>query len=405
MGTAFRRPSTYVAICAIVVLSVFVANGDLAVHAGPRAQQQASASPPSPAPTRVVRAPQARSLRGTEVLVSGRLFDVGGMPAAGVPLLHDGRVCATTDGDGGFRVATSEAFVDLLVGGERHAPMALRASVVAPEMVCAQLAPVAPWDVAPLAPPTPSVLTGEGTVRSAEGVPVAGAYVTAVGVGVWSRTDEIGRYRLPLWDSEPVLVMQRPGADEQALVARSEPTKLARSRGVVPLPELIAEPGASLRGTLTDPAGEPVEGAQIVVRGEGVSRLCATGTSGRFHVSGLLHGRYVVRALGWRGAIGRSADIVVDDRAAECRLVLEAMQKRRIQVCSESGAPVGNAYVAVVVDGARSDLARADAGGWAEVGTVTGPMDFEVRGGERGAEAHAVRSYDADRSRLVVALP
>ncbi|MFO1076476.1 MAG: carboxypeptidase-like regulatory domain-containing protein [Planctomycetota bacterium] len=399
MRNALRRPSTYVALCAIVVLSVFVARGDLRVTDAPKPERTVSAPP-----VRVLRAPQARSVRGAEAIVTGRLFDCGGAPVANLPLRRGDAVCATTDAAGAFRVPTADAFVDLLVGGGEFAPRLLRASVVAPEPLCARLAPAAPWDEAPTPPPAP-VLTGEGSVRSAAGTPVAGAYVTAVGLGVWSRTDEIGRYTLPLWDSEPVLVMQRPGDDDGALVARSEPTRLSRTRGVVPLPELIAEPGVTLRGTLLDTAGAPVEGAPVAIEGEGVSRLCETGTSGRFHISGLLRGRYAVRPLGWRGAIGRAHEVVVEQHTADCRLVLEPVQKRRIQVCSESGAPVGNAYVAVLVDGARSDVARADDAGWAEVDTVSGQMDFEVRSGADGRLAHSVRAFESDRSRLVVALP
>ena len=55
-------------------------------------------------------------------------------------------------------------------------------------------------------------MTGEGVVRGFDGKPLAGALVTVVGSDAWSRTDEIGRYVLPLSSSTPILVVHHPDA-------------------------------------------------------------------------------------------------------------------------------------------------------------------------------------------------
>ena len=66
----------------------------------------------------------------------------------------------------------------------------------------------------------------QGTVRNLEGKPVAGAYVTAAGSGLWSRTDDIGRYTLPLFDANPTLFVHCGD-----VAGRSEPLALERTHG------------------------------------------------------------------------------------------------------------------------------------------------------------------------------
>ena len=94
----------------------------------------------------------------------------------------------------------------------------------------------------------------------------------------------------------------------------------------------------------------------------------------------------------------------LDGEYADCELRLTRTQKRRVQVCDEAGEPVGNAYVAVHIGGARRELARADAAGWAELPMVAGATEFEVRA-EDGHASLPVRGLDDAQDRLVVAAP
>jgi hypothetical protein len=267
-----------------------------------------------------------------------------------------------------------------------------------PDPLVVELEAAAPWDVEPAESAAP-LLTGEGTVRNLAGKPVAGAYVTAAGSGLWSQTDEIGRYILPLFDAHPTLLVHN---DDCA--ARSARLNLHRTSGVVPLPELIAKAGATIRGTLRDASGNPTEGVPILIKGEGMSRLCVSGQSGRYYVRGLLPGRYEVRSLAFGGALGRSREVVLDRPVVNCELQLEPLLARRVQICRENGSPVSRSYVAVFFEGSRRLVTQADDDGWAEVSLASGSFRFEVRGAD-GTSELAVRRFDSEQTRLVVSSP
>jgi hypothetical protein len=277
-------------------------------------------------------------------------------------------------------------------------------------VLAVQLVPAAPWDVQPAAPASPQCV-GEGLVRSTGGDPVAGAYVTAAGSGLWSRTDEIGRYRLPLCSNEVTLIVHGPAASEGAgVAARSDVIALPRTQGVVPLPELVAEPAGAIRGVVRDSRGAPVAGVPVQLRGEGIVRVAETGSGGRFGVSGLQAGRYTVRPFSFRGALGAPMSVVLDHHVVECDLHLHSSEERRLLILDERGAPVPHAYVAPILAGERTSVGCADADGWAAVrvgvgvGEAAGAWEFEVRAGADHAPA-AVRSFDAAAATLVVALP
>ncbi len=147
-----------------------------------------------------------------------------------------------------------------------------------------------------------------------------------------------------------------------------------------------------------------MEGVPIVVTGEGVSRVCESGTSGHFRIGGLLPGRYDVRPHPWSGSFGRTHELVLDRPVVDCKLTLEPLQAKKMQICREDGLPVSNAYLAVILGGTRSGVLRADGDGWVEVALAPGAVQFEVRG-EDGASELAIRGFDDDQTRLVVAAP
>ncbi len=431
-GFFMKRPSALVVLCATVVLSVFIARGDLRIQTasgdrsrvaqledgpqngsrknGPGARLVES---PADEPT-VVRAQAPARPRNVEmVVVHGRVLDALGfaVDAAKVSVLAGAKQAAAeksaaevqTDTEGRFELVLPQAaFADLRVHAAGNTPRWLRASLTSPDPLVIQLEPEAPWDIEPVVAQAPP-LVGEGSVRDDAGVPLAGAFVTAVGSGLWSRTDEIGRYSLPLYGPNARLLVHETAGDH-ARAARSELVAFEREHGLVPLPELRTAPAGVIRGQLHDVQGAPLEGVPVVIRGEGVRRVCETGTSGRFLVAGLLNGTYEIRPHPWSGSVGRAQEVVLDGAVAECELSLEPVQSRKLQITNESGSPVGKAYVAVLLDGTRSGVTRADEQGWAEVGLASGPVQFEVRG-EDGASEYTVRGLDNEQTRLVVAAP
>jgi len=396
-ASILRRPSVYVALCAVIVVSAFIARGDLRIE-DPSTRNDASRTQ-SGAPKVVHSNRRAPQRTAVAVVVAGRVLDALGYAVSGAEVTVVAGGTATTGPDGRFELSLSKVpFADLWIRGEGYSTRWLRTSLASPDQLVVRLEAEAPWDVEPAECAPPS-LTGEGTVRNLEGKPVAGAYVTAAGSGLWSRTDDIGRYVLPLLDANPILLVH-----SDSLAARSNPLALARTHGVVPLPELVAESGAMIRGTLNDADGNPIEGVPVLIVGEGMSRLCESGTSGRFRVGGLLPGRYEVKPHAWSGALGRSQQVVLDRPIVECELRMEPLLARKVQVCRENGSPVARSYVAVFLEGTRFGVTRADDDGWAEVSLASGTVRFEVRG-EDGASELEVRGFDREQTKLVVAAP
>jgi hypothetical protein len=122
-----------------------------------------------------------------------------------------------------------------------------------------------------------------------------------------------------------------------------------------------------------------------------------------FRIAGLLPGRYEVRPLGFRGAIGRGKQVVVDAAFVDCEVQMQATDERQLQIFDEAGAPVPRAYVAMAFDGERCGFAQADAEGRMAL-RVGDEAAFEVRGADGIAEL-SVRRYEAERGHLVVAAP
>jgi hypothetical protein len=408
----WKRPSIVVVLTAVTVVSVFAARGDLGLASHPFAEPVVVAVAPAPSGSSrapVVVKPEHSGRPRAEVprAVRGRVFDAMGFLVVGAEVLAAGQSATRTDADGTFSAQVATSNTPLLVRAQGYRSQWVVPSVGSPDGLLVQLSPAAPWDDVPAEPhPAESTLTGEGVVRGFDGKPLAGALVTVVGSDAWSRTDEIGRYVLPLSSSTPTLVVHHPDGtgDGRGQAVRSEPLKFERKNGMVPLPELVASLGSALRGTLRDGQGNPVVGVPLQVRGEGLCRVIESGISGMFRLAGLLPGRYEIQPIGYRGALGQKQEVVVDHPFVDCEVHLQTASEQRVQVLDERGEPMRRAYVATSFDGERRSIAQADGEGWASVRVATNDAQFEVRGADH-YEAMSVRRYDADRSRLVVAAP
>jgi len=406
----WRRPSIVVVSWCVIVLTIFVLSGNLRIEGKGMSPLSAAASPSLTQPL-VVRPerPSHAPAAGT-VARTGRVFDAMGYLVVGAEVIEMGRAPERTNADGEFRLALPEdRSTNVLVRHSGQRPVWLRANAASPDAIVVQLSPAAPWDREPDAAPPPlppaAPLRGEGIVRTAAGTPVAGAYVTAMGTEFWSRTDEIGRYVLPLSAATATLQVHVPdgGTEHRGLAARLE-VALSRDQGVVPLPELVAEPASAIRGTVRDSRGSPVAGVPVELRGEGQARLLDAGAGGIFRLGGLLPGRYQVRALAFRGSVGDVQEIELGSSTiVDCDLQLLATDDRRLRVLDERGSPVGGVYVAASVGGRRCGIAQADANGWAAV-PVAVETHFDVRTPQDFAPL-LVRRFDSEPRTLIVALP
>ena len=108
------RPSTYVVLCAVLVITVFVVRGDLRINGDgdTRLEEAARGDRPSviknhlPAPNR----------ENSSVALSGRVFDALGYALAGSEVLGPAGEVARTDDRGSFELSVAEtAFLDVLI--------------------------------------------------------------------------------------------------------------------------------------------------------------------------------------------------------------------------------------------------------------------------------------------------
>lgn len=401
LRAGMQRPSLFVGTWTVLVVGVFVWRGDLRL---------AHTAPPESAPaarTRdVVRAPSPRAVHVATVARKGRIFDALGFLIVGAEVVPMERAPTRTDGDGTFQLDLAEAATtDVLVRADGQAPAWLRVSEGSPDVLALQLVPAAPWD-APPAPPAPvSPLRGEGTIRLGDGSPLGAAFVTAVGTGVWARTDDIGRFVMPLPVPSALLCVHEPngGAGGAGFASLSPPIVNQRARGAVPLADLVAAPALAIRGIVRDAKGKPVVGLPIAIAGPSLRRVVDTGSGGAFRAGGLLPGRYQVSPFSWRGAVGVATDVALGDASLDLDVHLVAAEEVRLRVVDEHGGPVAGVYVASSVGGARRGLARADGDGFAAV-PVSARTEFDVRTPQEFAPV-SVRRYETDAATLVVALP
>lgn len=410
-GQSWKRPSVVVVLCSAIVIGGALVRGDLRVESASALRTGAngatlprrSGEPVVVKPERAPRNPDV-----AETTVHGRVLDSRGFLVVGAEVSSSrGQPVVRTDADGEFKATVlANGATNLLVRYQGHRSCWINPQPCSPDPLIVRLGPLAPWDREAAQPAVAAAaLTGEGIVRNADGKPLVGAYVKAAGTDVWSKTDDIGRYVLPLPGPTATLVVHHPGSTgDSGFAVRSEPLTFDRSNGVVPLPELVAAPGSQIRGTLRDSRGVPVGGVPVQVRGEGLARVFESNVSGAFRIAGLLPGHYEIRAFAYRGAIGLQQQVVLDRPVVDCELQMQNLVERRLRVLDESGSPVRRAYVATAVDGARQSVAQADAEGWAAVCVAPGDVQFEVRGAD-GVAAMSVRRYESEPSRLVVAAP
>lgn len=402
---SWKRPSVLLLAWVTVVVMVFVLTGDLRVERSSRGATQTGACEP------VVVRPQRPARPDAAVVVrSARVFDAAGFLVVGAEVSVDGAAPVRTDADGRFQVELAAGHTaDVTVQAPGHGVRHLRVQAATPDPLLVQLSPMAPWDRAP-EPLPPLRFAGEGRVVGADGRPVVGAAVTAIGGDAWARTDASGRYVLPLATATPVIAVHEAGNGDadHGLVARSEPLLLDREHGIVPLPELVAVAGCALRGIVRDEHGVPVAGVPVRLRGAGLERLVETGSGGAFRIGGLEPGRYTVRPFAFRGMLGVPLAVSVDRALADCELSLQPASERRLRVVDTAGAPIADAAVAATFGDERTSVQRTDAQGWTRVRLADAALGdgwrFEVRVGDALTSPASTR-FEPEQATLVVAMP
>ncbi|MFY9340946.1 MAG: carboxypeptidase-like regulatory domain-containing protein [Planctomycetota bacterium] len=398
-----RRPSTIVVVWTFAVVAVFVASGELRL--GAKTVEPAPAVPLARRDEPVVVRQPAPPRAPATMLRKGRVFDELGFLVVGAEIVPMQRPPVRSDGDGSFLLEIEpEAPADVLVRAEDKRPVWVRAWQGSPDALVVQLVPSAPWDQSPAPLPPVPALRGEGTVRTGDGRPLAGAYVTAVGSDLWARTDDLGRFVLPLPTPSALLLVHDPdgGTGRNGFLGQSEVVS-ERARGALPLPDLVATPALAIRGIVRDATGAPVASVPVEVAGAGLCRVTETGAGGEFHVGGLAPGPYDVRPFAFRGAVGKSSQITIADASVDVDLQLQAAGEVRVRVVDERGDPVAGVFVAASVSGTRRGIAQADPQGFAAV-PVSQATEFDVRQAD-GYAPLAVRRFDSEPATIVVTLP
>lgn len=391
-------------LCAVLCVVAFAASGHLPLAAN------GAARAPKPSPV-ALRLPQTKPR--AEVQVSGRVLDAMGYLLAGAEV-GIGAARSRTDADGRFQLAVeNELVADLRIDAAGHRSRWLRISPLAGETVVAVLEPSAPWDAEALPSPSPLVpsgaLRGEGFVRGPDRAPLDDAWVVVAETGAMARTDVGGRYEIALREGPNTVIVQHRGKDDGGLCGRGEPFVPERTKGRVPMPDLLLAEGGAVRGTVRDPDGAPQPGAPVRVAGEGFARTLLAGDGGVFRLSGLAPGSYEVTALAHHGALGASRTVQLgvgqlSAGTADCELHLRSAALRRLRVVDESGAAVRSVTVATSIEGQRREVARGDAEGYVQLRASTSDASYEVRAGAELQPRRVVENR-AESDQLVVAMP
>ena len=181
-----------------------------------------------------------------------------------------------------------------------------------------------------------------GQVFASSGL-ASGAEVRLVGSGIWpprvATTDAHGRFRFGEVPAGIYEIHARSG-DEAAPPVQG----LSIAEGEAAFVTLRLRPAHRLTGQVTDERGEPIAGAQVSVRRDGVALLSfdvTTDTRGRFRVDGLLPGPWWVTARA-PGHLATSAETVVPGDLA---LVLTRGATVEGRVVDERDRPVAGATV------------------------------------------------------------
>lgn len=394
----WNRPSSWVVLWTGVVVGTFVLRGDLRVGDAPR-------TAPVATPIAVVApkaAPRASALRP----VACRVLDTLGQPIVAAEA-RSGDVVARGDGDGAFALPMAVGDVrDVLVSAPGRAPAWLRVAEGAPDVHVVQLEPRAPWDAeeAPPAPIAPPQRRGEGVLRDAHGQPLANAFVAVAGTALWARTDEFGRFAVPLPAGDVTLIACADGGTDAAgACAVAAPFAVDEGAGRMPVDDLHAVAANVVCGIVRTAAGSPAQGALVAVEAGGLRRVVAADAGGAFRVGGLPAGPCRIAPLPWRGAVAATQTLELAGRSVDVDLAFVAVEPARVRVVDEAGAPVPGAYVAATVDGLRRGVVRADADGYAAV-PWQADARFDVRFGA-GLAPLPVRRFEPEPAQLVVGMP
>ncbi|MCB9879459.1 MAG: hypothetical protein H6835_17835 [Planctomycetes bacterium] len=415
-----RRPSLSVAACVVVVVVAFVWRGDLRLDGAGRQPAQSeepvaavevapSAPLPSPEPVIVRRAESAARAKVRVARRAGRVVDSLGFLLVGAEVARPEAPSLRTDGDGAFVAElTAGKLEDLLVRADGRRAVVLHTTAQAPDPLWVCLEPIAPWDAPTTLAAKAPELHAEGLVRDASGAPLAGAFVNVAGTDSWAQSDDIGRVSVPLVGVAARFVVHRDGVGGAGgLASLSGAFTAPRAQGVVPMPDLVAETGGSLRGVVRDVRGEPVAGLAVEVRSRHVRRIAETGVGGAFVVGGLMPDEYEVQPFAHRGAVGAPQRLRIDRAVVACDLHLQRLEERPLQVLDERGDALAGVWVVSSLHGLRRGVAQTDAAGQVRLPAATASQ-FEVRAA--GDEAFVVREVrrvdvEADPATLVVAMP
>lgn len=385
-------------------MGVFAWRGDLGLEGRPA--EAAAGDPAAPdGPVVVRRDADTRLPRASR---DGRVFDSMGFLLVGAEVVPADGSSQKTNADGAFSIDLVEQRAsDLLVRADGRRAAWLRTSAIGPDPLTVRLEPAAPWDQTPKAPLAAPRLRGEGEVVGPDGEPLKNAFVNVLGTNCWGRTDDIGRFELPLPTRTATFAVHAASTESSpgGYALRTESFVAPRSRGIVPLPPMVAAPAGSIRGTVRDPRGEPVAGLPVEVRGAGATRCVATGPSGVFVLSGLLPDEYVVEPFAYRGAVGPLQKVRVDRKIVPCDVQLEDVDESSLRVVDEQGAIAAGVWVVANLYGMRRGVGQADVSGRVSL-PFAAATDFEVRTAE-SLTACTVRSFDAEAepATLVISQP
>ncbi|MFN3243194.1 MAG: carboxypeptidase regulatory-like domain-containing protein [Planctomycetota bacterium] len=405
MNAILRRPSIAVASCVVLVLGVFAWRGDLGLGGKPGSARASRSAARDEGPVVVRRHADTRLPRAER---RGRVFDSMGFLLVGAEVVPADGNSQKTDADGAFSIDLVEQRTsDLLVRADGRRAEWLRTSAVGPDPLIVRLEPSAPWDATPQAPLAAPRLRGEGQVVGPDGEPLQNAFVNVLGTHCWGRTDDIGRFELPLPSRTATFVVHAPSAEDNAggLAVRTEPFVAPRARGIVPLPRMVAEPAGSIRGTVRDPRGAPVAGLPVEVRGADGVRRVATGPGGVFVLGGLLPAEYEVEPFAYRGAVGAACKVRVDRKVVPCDVQLQGVEEARLRVIDDRGMVAAGVWVASSINGVRRGVGQADVGGRVSL-PVAPATEFEVRTAD-SYTACTVQRFDAsaEPATLVISQP
>lgn len=389
-----------------VIIGWFAWSGDLGVSAHAAAgTAEVVAVAQSEAPIVVRRDAETRLPRSQR---RGLVYDSLGFLVGGAEVKPAGGDAQRTNPDGAFAVDLVEQRAsDVLFTAEGRRPAWLRTSAVGPEPMIVCLEPAAPWDVAPPEPVAAPELRGEGEVVGPDGLPLKNAFVNVLGTECWGRTDEIGRVELPLPMTSLTFVVHAAATESHAggYAARSGPFSAERDRGIVPLPQLVAQRAGSIRGTVRDIAGTPIAGLPVEVRGAGTTRRATTGAGGAFLLDGLLPDDYVVEPFAYRGQVGEATGVRVDRAVVPCDLQLVDAGQASLLVVDEQGVAAPGVWVTSSFNGVRRGVGQVGGDGRVRL-PLSAKASFEVRtAGD--FSACTVRSFevDADQATLVISQP